>query len=335
MNISAILNQLIQQQDLSADQMSQVMSAIIDGQLSTIQIGALLVALQIKGVSKQEITTARDILWQHALKIPHNLPNIIDIVGTGGDGLNTFNVSTTSAFVVAGAGGCVAKHGSRAASSQSGSADVLRQAGFNIELSAEQVSDCLQQHHVSFIFAPVFHPAWKHALPVRRDLKIPTLFNLLGPLLNPTSPDAILLGVYQSRWCQPTIEALADMGMKHAMVVHGRDGVDEVSLQTNTQIVEYHQGKLSAYEFNPESVGIKKQNMASIQVDSPKQSLQLLLSVLHNEPGPARDMILLNAGMACYVADLAPDIEQGVALAEQSITSGNALKKFEMVKQYG
>jgi anthranilate phosphoribosyltransferase len=331
MNIKHYLQPLLNQQHLTATMMTALMQAIINGELSEAQIGGLLVAFAGNGVNAEEISAARDILWQHAVKIEHSCPQVLDIVGTGGDGFDTFNVSTTSAFVAAAAGATVAKHGSRAASSQSGSADVLRSAGINIECGPAQVVACLAQLGISFIFAPVYHPAWRYATPVRRSLGIPTIFNLLGPLLNPTAPTHLCLGVYHRPWCLPAADALSSL--QHVLVINGDDGCDEISLQTSTQILDCRDGEIKSINFSPEDVGIKRQDMALIAVESPEQSLQTLQAVLANQAGPALDMVLLNAGAAIYCADLVASIADGVELARQTIAAGAALEKFNALKE--
>jgi anthranilate phosphoribosyltransferase len=329
MDIKEALNLVIQKQDLSASQMQDVMGQILTGHVTSAQIAGFLVALRMKGETITEITAAVETLYHYAEKCFTNQQPLVDIVGTGGDGAKTFNISTTVAFVVAAAGGHVAKHGNRSFSSSSGSADVLELAGLNLNLTSEQVMQCVAKIGIGFLFAPTFHGAMRFAALPRKELGIRTLFNLLGPLTNPAQTRHQLIGVYDKKWLEPVAQVLKNLGSIHALVVNSHDGLDEISIADNTDIAELRQGVIKTYTLNPEDYGFKKQSIAPLTVQNSQQSYDLMLKALNNEPGPVLDIVLLNAAATLYAADIAPSISAGVELARRAIADGLAKQKLE------
>jgi anthranilate phosphoribosyltransferase len=255
--------------------------------------------------------------------------HVVDIVGTGGDGASTFNISTTSTFVVAAAGGRVAKHGNRSVSSSSGSADVLEAAGVKLDLKPKQVAKCVKQVGVGFMFAPLHHQAMKHAIGPRKEMGVRTIFNLLGPLTNPAGAPNQLLGVFGDQWVEPMAHVLRELGSRHVLVVHSEDGLDEISIGSSTWVSELKEGEIYNYTIEPADFGMQPTNINELVVGSVKESLDMMKSVLRNEPGPARDVVLLNAGAAIYAADLAETLPDGVQMADEAIASGAAKKKLK------
>ncbi len=330
MDIKSALAQVVEGRDLSPEAMASVMKTIMTGGATPAQIAGLLVALRMKGESVGELTGAAQVMRSLATGVDlSDLPHTLDIVGTGGDASSTFNISTASLFVAA-AGGChVAKHGNRSVSSQSGSADVLEAAGVRLDLKPEQVARCVREIGVGFLFAPAYHSAMRHAIGPRRELGLRTLFNLLGPLTNPARVPRQLLGVFSERWVQPLAEVLKRLGSRHALVVHALDGLDEISLSGETAVAELRDGIIQQYRIRPEDYGISPAPLSRIQVDSVQTSLRMLLSVLQNEPGPPRDIVMLNAGAALYVGGKAKDLAEGVQRADALIASGAAYQRWE------
>lgn len=332
MDIKQAIARLVERIDLSRDEMQDVMRALMQGQLDEAQIGALLVALRMKGESLDEIEGAARVMRE--LATPVHLaehPHIVDIVGTGGDGANLFNVSTASTFVIAAAGGRVAKHGNRAVSSKSGSADLLEAAGVYLALSPEQVARCVESVGVGFMFAVNHHGAMKHAVAARRSVGIRTLFNILGPLTNPAGVKRQVIGVFNPRLCRPMAEVLQRLGSEHALVICAHDGLDEVSLATATSVCELRDGQLREYEVTPEDLGVESATLLGLEVTDAQASLALILSALGQRDLPAAEkaarMIALNAGAAIYVAGLTQTWKQGVAFADDLMRSGQALEK--------
>src|SRR5215217_1512887 len=275
-----------------------------------------------------EITAAAQVMREFSTKVHvAEKAHLVDIVGTGGDGSHTFNISTCSMFVAAAAGAKVSKHGGRSVSSKSGSADVLEALGLNINLSPDAIARCIQETGIGFMFAPNHHPAMKNVAPVRKELAVRTIFNILGPLTNPASAPNILMGVFHPDLVGIQIRALQRLGAEHALVVYGRDGMDEVSLGAATMVGELRKGEISEYEIHPEDFGVPMASNRAFKVETPQQSKTLLLAVLGNEPGPARDIVMLNAGVALYAANVAPSMAEGVALAREALASGKALAK--------
>lgn len=324
MDIKQAIDHVTRRIDLQAAEMAAVMRAIMTGETTPAQIGGFLVGLRMKGETVAEIAAAAGVMRELVTGVTIDHPNLVDIVGTGGDGAGTFNISTTSTFVVAAAGGRVAKHGNRSVSSSSGSADVLEQAGVNLELSPEQVARCVDEVGVGFMFAPLHHSAMRHAIGPRREMGVRTLFNLLGPLTNPAAAPNLLLGVYDDHWVEPIAEVLHTLGTHHAMVVHSRDGLDEISIGSATRVAELKAGQVTTYTVEPQALGISRGDLAAIRVASASESLALMQEVLDGRHGPGRDITALNAGAAIYVAGLSPTLEAGVERAGQVLESGAA-----------
>jgi anthranilate phosphoribosyltransferase len=333
MDMKQALKVVVENRNLSESEMMAVMELIMTGQASEAQIGGFLVALRMRGETIDEITGAARVMRKLATTVSINAENLVDTCGTGGDGANVFNVSTAAAFVVAAAGGKVAKHGNRSVSSTTGSADVLEAAGVNLNLSAEQVARAVEQIGVGFMFAPAHHSAMKYAIGARKELALRTIFNMLGPLTNPAGVKNQVVGVFNGELCRPLAEVLQRLGSEHVLVVHAKDGLDEFSLATSTRVAELNNGEIREYEVTPEDFGIKSQSLIGLTVSSAKQSLELIQDALGEratENGrKAADIIALNAGAAIYAANIASDFKQGVAMAEDAIASGLALEKMK------
>lgn len=332
MHIQKAIETLVNRHDLSAAEMSHVMNEIMQGHATAAQIAAFLVGLRMKGETIDEIETAVNSLraFAKAFPCPH-LP-IIDIVGSGGDKSNTFNISTTSAFVVAAAGGIVAKHGNRAISSQSGSADVLETAGIVIDLAPHQVATLLQEIGIGFLFAPLYHHAMRYASLPRKEIGIRTLFNVLGAMTNPANAKKHLLGVYSQHWLVPLAHVLKRLGSQHALIVHSADGLDEISINASTFIAELKNGKIETYTITPEQFNIARNTLETIQVKNANESYELMINVLENQQGPARDIVILNAGAAIYAGDLCESLQDGIGIATTVIEQGLAREKLEQLK---
>lgn len=339
MELKQILNRLISRQSLSRDEMETVMQTVMSGAATPAQIAGLLVALRMKGETVDELEGAVRVMRQLCTPVVlSDLTHTIDIVGTGGDGANLFNVSTASSLVVAAAGGRVAKHGNRAVSSRSGSADLLETAGVNLQLTPEQTARCIEDIGVGFMFAVNHHAAMRHAIGPRRELGIRTIFNLLGPMTNPASVKRQVLGVYAQEWCRPVAEVLARLGSEHVMVVHAADGLDELSLATPTYVAELKAGEIREYQLNPEDVGLKTQPLTGLTVNTSAESLALLEDALHKRSCPeaikAAELIAYNAGAALYVSGLVSQLRHGVLMAEDAIYSGLALEKLAALRDF-
>jgi len=334
MRIQTTLQKLLDRQDLCADEMSAVMHAMMNGELSDAQIAGFLIALRCKNETVEEITAAVSVLRELGQKVPVVGKHIIDTCCTGGDGANTFNISTTAAFVVAAAGGRVAKHGNRSVSSSCGSADVLEAAGVNLDSSAEQVAQCVNAIGVGFLFAAKHHSAVRHTVPVRKEMGVRTLFNLIGPMANPANAPHQLIGVFDKRWLVPITEVLRTLGSQHVLVVHAQDGLDEISIAAPTDIAELKQGVITSYSVTPEQFGLARAKLDSLAIKTPAESLEIMQAVLNNQPGPARDIVALNAGAAIYAADLADSLKAGIERAHAVLTDGSALAKFEALIAY-
>ena len=334
MNIQQALNKLLEKQDLSLEQMHDVMQLIMSGGATDAQIAGFLIALRCKGETVDEITAAVMVMRALASKVAVTGEHIIDTCGTGGDGANTFNISTTCAFVVAAAGGQVAKHGNRSVSSSSGSADVLEAAGVNLDLSPEQVAQCVNDIGVGFLFAPKLHGAMKHAIGPRKEMGVRTLFNLIGPLSNPAGTVRQLIGVFSVEWLEPLAYVLKNLGSQHVLVVNAEDGLDEISIASASNIAELKNGRVSTYQITPEQFGIQRSSLESLAVDGAKSSLTILKSVLNNQSGAAKDIVVLNAGAAIYAANLTTSLEAGIKKAQQVIENGTALEKFDALIAY-
>lgn len=331
MNTNKLFEQLISGENLSSSQMHSFMRACMTGELTDVQIATFLALMRMKGETTEELTTAATVMMELAHSIDLG-EDIIDIVGTGGDGKNTFNVSTISSFVVAAAGVRVAKHGNRSVSSRSGSADLLLQAGFELQLSDKQLQECMQQCGISFLFAPHFHQAMQHARNARQQLGIRTLFNLLGPLVNPARPKKQVVGVFNKRWLEPLANVLAHLGSQRTLVISSRDGMDEVSISDMTDVIEYANGEFKHWVIDPKAYDCFHPTLDEIIVDSPSQSLALAESVLSGQKGPARDIVLLNAAAALYCAE-SIRFEEAIAKGKEAIDSGKAAQRFQQLKE--
>ena len=312
MDMQTAIKAMTERRNLSGPEMREVMQLIMTGVATPAQIGGFLIGLRMKGESIDEIAAAAQVMRELATGVKVSGEHVVDIVGTGGDALNTFNISTTCCFIVAAAGGKVAKHGNRSVSSKSGSADVLEAAGVNLELTPEQVGQCINDIGVGFMFAPKHHGAMKHAIGPRREMGVRTIFNVLGPLTNPAGAPNQLLGVFSRQWLEPLAEVLNKLGSRHVMVVHSEDGMDEISIAAPTEVAELHNGVVKTYSIKPEDFGLQRGNLKELVVDGPQQSLGMVKLVLEGHQGPARDIVVLNAAAALYVAGLAKDVKYGV-----------------------
>ncbi|MGJ8514522.1 anthranilate phosphoribosyltransferase [Carnimonas bestiolae] len=329
MIIREALARLTSGQSLDFATMHQVMQQLMAGELGDAQIGALLAALATKGETSAEISAAAQAMRDVMQPVSIAAAQAVDIVGTGGDGANLFNVSTAAAFVTSAAGVPVAKHGNRSVSSSSGSADLLEKAGINLALSAEQVARCIDEVGIGFMFAPNHHQAMRHAAQPRRELGIKTLFNILGPLTNPAGVQHQVIGVYSPHLLNVVAEAFQQLGSQHALVVTGDDGLDEFSIAVPSQVCELRQGELRSYSVAPEQLGLKRASLDCLRVENTEQSLARVMSALRNEAGAARDMVALNAGAAIYAADRTATLEEGVTLALEVMASGKAVARLK------
>ena len=329
MDIKNALKLLVNRQDLTSQQMTAVMQQIMTGKATPSQIGGFLVALQMKGETIAEITAAAQVMRSLATPVDMGSDNLVDTCGTGGDGARTFNVSTASAFVVAAAGAKVAKHGNRSISSSSGSADVLEAAGVNLDISPQQVKNCINTVGVGFMFAQKHHDAMKHTIAPRREMAVRTIFNLLGPLTNPAKALHQVLGVFDKKWVEPMAYVLKALGSKHVLVVHSKDGLDEISIGEQTYVAELKNNIVTCYEVCPEDFGLKRENISQLAIQSADESLAIINSIFDGELGPARDIVALNAGAAIYAADLASSLDRGIEQAQTLIDNGKAKQKLQ------
>ncbi len=326
------LQRVIEHREIFHDEMLHLMRLIMSGELSPVMTAALIAGLRTKKETIGEITAAAQVMREFSVKVDvANKAHLVDIVGTGGDGAHTFNISTSAMFVIAAAGAQVSKHGGRSVSSKSGSADAVEALGISLALTPAQIADCIAQTGIGFMFAPNHHPAMKNVAPVRKELGVRTIFNILGPLTNPAGAPNILLGVFHPDLVGIMVRALQNLGASHALVVHGKDGLDEVSLGAATMVGELKDGVIREYEIHPEDFGLQMVSTRALQVDNPETSRAMLLGVLDGQSGPARDIVLLNAGAALYAADVASSIEAGIALARQALDSGAAKAKLDQL----
>lgn len=333
MDMPSAIRAVTERRDLSRDEMQAVMNTIMTGEATEAQIGGFLIGLRMKGETIDEITAAATVMRELATRVDVSGEHVVDIVGTGGDGSCTFNISTASCFVVAAAGGKVAKHGNRSVSSKSGSADLLEAAGVNLDLNPSQVAKCVNEVGVGFMFAPKHHGAMKHAIGPRKEMGVRTIFNVLGPLTNPAGAPNQLLGVFSKELVEPLAHVLANLGSNHVLVVHSEDGMDEISIGAPTFVAELKDGAVTSYTIEPEDFGLARADLSSLKVEDAAESLMVVKGVLENRPGPARDIVQLNAGAALYVAGLADSLAAGVTRAGEVMASGAALARLdELVK---
>jgi anthranilate phosphoribosyltransferase len=324
------LNRVIEHREIFREEMLSIMRSIMSGEVTPTMIAAILVGLRVKKETIGEIAAAAEVMREFATKVAvKDVDSLLDVVGTGGDGAHTFNISTAAAFVCAAAGARVAKHGNRAVSSKSGAADLLEALGASIGLKPEQVASCIAETGVGFMFAPNHHGAMKHAAPVRRELGVKTIFNILGPLTNPAGARQHLVGVFHPDLVGIEVRVLQRLGSRRAFVVHGLEGLDEISISGPTMVGELRDGQIREYNVTPQEFGVPSHPIDSIRVESVEQSKAMVLSVLANEAGAARDIVTLNAGAAIYVAGLAPTVADGIKKAQAVIASGAARKKLD------
>ncbi|MCN4145057.1 MAG: anthranilate phosphoribosyltransferase [Thiohalomonas sp.] len=333
MDIKKAIAQAVEGQNINILDMENIMRQIMTGETTSAQIAALLVALRMKGETVDELTASANVMRELAMPVHVDAQHIIDIVGTGGDGLQTFNVSTTSCFVAAAAGAKVAKHGNSSVSSTSGSADILEAAGINLNISSAHIEQCIKEIGVGFMFAPLHHSAMKHAIAPRKEMAIRTMFNLLGPLTNPAGAPNQLLGVYAEQWLEPLAKVLQNLGSEHVMVVHSADGMDEISMADETFVCELNKGEITHYTITPEQFSMTRGSIEDITVNGAEESLAMVMNVLNDKAGAARDIVTLNSGAAIYCAGLSQTLEDGVEKARQAIASGAAKEKLaQLVK---
>ena len=338
MHIREALERIVRNIDLDRAEMHAVMRAIMSGECTDAQIGGFLVGLRMKGESIEEITAAAEVMRDLATPVTVDVSPLVDVVGTGGDGANLFNVSTAAAFVVASGGAHVAKHGNRGVSSASGSADVLEQLGIRLALDPPTVARAIRELGIGFMFAPSHHVAMRHAIGARRELGLRTLFNILGPLTNPAGARRMLVGVFTHRLCRPLAEVLRHLGAEHVMVVHAEDGLDEISLATYTHVAELRDGAITEYRLSPEDLGIDSQSLIGLEVSTAAESAALIRDALGKRrgahAGKAADMVALNAGAALYVSGIAASAREGVALAQDLLHSGLALERLDALASF-
>ncbi len=324
------LQRTIEHREIFHDEMLNVVRLIMSGELSPVMTAALITGLRVKKETIGEITAAAEVMREFSTKVHiADRTHLVDIVGTGGDGSHTFNISTCSMFVAAAAGAKVSKHGGRSVSSKSGSADVLESLGMHINLSPEAIARCVQEVGIGFMFAPNHHPAMKNVAPIRKELGVRTIFNILGPLTNPAGAPNILMGVFHPDLVGIQVRALQRLGAEHALVVYGRDGMDEVSLGAATLVGELKDGQVSEYEIHPEDFGLPMASNRTLKVETPEQSRAMLLGVLDDQPGAARDIVVFNAGVALYAANVVGSAQEGIARARGAIASGAAKARLE------
>ena len=332
--IKDLIRQLLTKKDLTPLQMQEVMREILSGSVDTADIIAFLTSLNNKGETVGELTAAVNAMLKYVEPIIVDKPKILDTCGTGGDKKGTFNISTLAALVASGAGITVAKHGNRSLSSKCGSADILEALGVKIDMEPAQIKSCLEEIGIAFLFAPKLHSAMRHVMPARKQIPQKTIFNILGPLINPARATNQLIGVYSKDWVRPLAEVLRNLGSRHILVVHGADGLDEVTTTDKTYVTEVKDGQVKDYLIAPEDFGFKRSALEELSGGSLQDNVSLTLRLLSGEQGPRRDIVLLNAGCAIYAGDRAETITQGISLAQQSIDSGAALEKLNLLKEH-
>ena len=331
MNMQDAIKAVTEHKNLSADEMTAVMRLIMTGEATPAQVGGFLVGLRMKGETVDEVAAAAGVMRELSTKVEVDKNHLVDTCGTGGDSSGSFNISTASAIVVAAAGGKVAKHGNRSVTSKSGSADVLEVAGVNLELTPEQVAECVNEVGVGFMFAPKHHSAMKHAIGPRKEMAVRTIFNVLGPLTNPAGAPNQVLGVFSKEWVEPLAKVLQRLGSHHVMVVNAEDGLDEISIGAPTLVAELKDGVVSSYTIQPEDFGMTRANLSSIKASDAQDSLQIINNVFANTDGPAKDIVCLNAGAAIYVAGLTDSLAAGVSRAAEVISNGKAAEKLKQL----
>lgn len=331
--IKEAIKKVVEKQNLPEQEMMAVMAEIMEGRATDAQIAAFITALRMKGETIDEITGAAKVMRGKALSVPLTKKyDLVDIVGTGGDNANTFNVSTASAFTVCGAGLCVAKHGNRSVSSRCGSADVMEKLGVNIDISPEAVGRCIETIGIGFLFAPRFHLAMKYAVPARKETGIRTIFNILGPLTNPSDAESLLIGVYDETLTELFAAVLKHMGRKRVLVVHGDDGLDEISINALTRVSELKDGNIINYIIDPKEYGFSPAGAGAVQGGTSEENAEIIVDILRGGKGPERDIVLINSGAAIMASGKAADLHDGIRLASQAIDSGHALQKLNALR---
>ena len=331
MTMQAAIKAVTEKRDLTSEEMNATMRLIMTGEATPSQVGGFLIGLRMKGETIDEIAAAASVMRELASKVEVDKTHLVDTCGTGGDSSGSFNISTASAIVVAAAGGKVAKHGNRSITSKSGSADVLETAGVNLELSPEQVADCVNDIGVGFMFAPLHHSAMKHAIGPRREMAVRTIFNVLGPLTNPAGAPNQVLGVFSKDLVEPLANVLQRLGSEHVLVVHAEDGMDEISIASPTFVAELKEGSISSYNIQPEDFAMSRVDLDQIRARDSAHSLEIIKSVFNNTDGPAKDIVCLNAGAAIYAAGLTRSLADGVKKAQEVIASGKVSEKLEQL----
>ena len=337
MSVQKALQKVVERESLTREEMNRAMRDVMSGAATPAQVAGFLIALRMKGESVDELTGGVELMRELVTPVPVHADfrkHLIDTCGTGGDKSGLFNVSTAVAFVVAAAGGHVAKHGNRSVSGTSGSADVLEAAGVKLELPPEAVARCVHRVGVGFIFAPSYHASMKHAIGPRREMGVRTLFNLLGPLTNPAGAKRQVVGVFHRDWLRPVAQVLKELGSEHVMVVHSEDHLDEISIAARTHFTELHNGQIHTGSLMPTALDMEMGDISGLKVDGPLQSLALIRAALNNVAGPARDIVILNAAAALYVAGLAEDVRSGVKLARDTIAAGKAANKLDELASF-
>ena len=334
MDMQAAIKAVTEKRNLSRDEMTEVMNLIMTGQATDSQIGGFLIGLRMKGETVDEVTAAATVMRELSTKVDVNKNNLVDTCGTGGDASGSFNISTASAFVAAAAGAHVAKHGNRSVSSKSGSADVLETAGVNLELKPEQVAECIHNVGVGFLFAIKHHGAMKHAIGPRKEMGVRTIFNVLGPLTNPASAPNQVIGVFSKDWVEPLAQVLKQLGSHHVMVVHAEDGMDEISIGSETHVAELKDGDIKIYTIKPEDFGMTRTELSEIRAKDSADSLAIIKSVFDGQSGAAQDIVCLNAGAAIYVSGICDSLMAGIEKARSVIADGAAKQKLEALVHY-
>jgi anthranilate phosphoribosyltransferase len=329
MDMQTAIRTVMEGHDLSAEAMNEVMHAIMSGEATPAQIGGFLVGLHMKGETVEEIAASAQVMRELAIRVEIHRPHVIDTCGTGGDAARTFNISTASALVAAAAGAKVAKHGNRSVSGKTGSADVLEAAGVNLNLSPQKIGTCIDTVGVGFLFAPLHHGAMKYAIGPRREMGVRTIFNLLGPLTNPASAPNQIMGVFSKAWVEPLARVLQRLGSRHVMVVHSEDGLDEISIGAPTYVAELSNNEVRTYLLVPEDFGLERHPLDTLRVESAEHSLMKIHEAISGQPGPARDIVALNAGAGIYTAGLAETLHEGIRKAIATIEAGTAVDILE------
>ena len=331
--IREAISKVVDGDDLSQEEAAATMSEIMSGNATDAQIASFITALRLKGETVDEITGCARIMREKVTKIKTRADLLVDTCGTGGDGAHTFNISTTAALVAAGAGLHIAKHGNRSVSSKSGSADVLKALGVNIEADVDTVAKCVDEVGIGFLFAPMFHPAMKYAIGPRREIGIRTIFNILGPLTNPAGAQVQVLGVYDAALTEPIARVLRNLGSKHVFVVHGSDGLDEITITGKTYVAEMVDGQVRSFTIDPEDFAMSKSDISSLMGGTAEENARITLSILKGEKSPKRDIVLLNSAATIMASGKAANLIEGIPLAAESIDSGKALEKLELLKK--